>query len=338
MHKISLKFMTVEPTLYGLTQTQISLVVLVAQNSLLVLMMRYSRIGTELEQALYIASTAVFMAELLKIAACLAVLRYQQRSWAICARLIHEEIFMKSNETLKMLIPSALYALQNNLLYIALSNLEAATFQVTYQLKILSTAIFSVILLGKSLSGRQWFALILLMVGVTLVQSQSMSSPPMTETQNPWIGLCAVLTSCVSSGFAGCYFEKILKSSTTSMWVRNIQLGICGAAFSLVGVLGDWPLIQTGGLFQGYSCITWLVIINQALGGLLVSIVVKYADNILKGFATSVSIIVSSIISSYLFEFQPSIQFIIGAIAVILATYIYGVQVGVQARGLVKPN
>ena len=35
--------------------------------------------------------------------------------------------------------------------------------------------------------------------------------------------------------------------------------------------------------------------------------VVKYADNILKGFATSVSIVVSSLVSFYLLgDFQPT--------------------------------
>jgi len=46
---------------------------------------------------------------------------------------------------------------------------------------------------------------------------------------------------------------------------------------------------------------------SQAFGGLVVAAVVKYADNILKGFATSVSIIVSSLVSFYfLGDFQPS--------------------------------
>ncbi|ORX50851.1 nucleotide-sugar transporter, partial [Hesseltinella vesiculosa] len=199
---------------------------------------------------MYIASTAVFLAEVLKIVACLAVMRYEQASWGRFCSFVKREILFRPKETLKMLIPSGLYALQNNLLYVALSNLEAATFQVTYQMKILSTAIFSVVLLGRSLSRDKWVALVLLMIGVTLVQSQSMSSPnrsePQTITddakammdhQSPLIGLLAVITSCISSGFAGCYFEKILKTSDTSMWVRNIQLGISGAFFSLVGML-----------------------------------------------------------------------------------------------------
>lgn len=40
-----------------------------------------------------------------------------------------------------------------------------------------------------------------------------------------FVGVTAVLVACCSSGFAGVYFEKILKESKQSVWVRNIQLG-----------------------------------------------------------------------------------------------------------------
>lgn len=338
-----------QPVLFGLTRKQLSLIVLVVQNSTLVLMMRYSRIVQKPGQTMYIASTAVFLAEVLKIVACLIVMRHQQGTWDKFSAMVRKEILGRPGETLKMLIPSGLYALQNNLLYVALSNLEAATFQVTYQMKIMSTAVFSVVLLGKSLSRDKWLALLLLMIGVTLVQSQSMSSSSSATTasakdelllapQNPFIGFMAVITSCVSSGFAGCYFEKILKTSDTSMWVRNIQLGISGALFSLVGMLAyDMQPIMEGGLLQGYDWLTWVVVANQALGGLLVAIVVKYADNILKGFATSLSIIVSGVISIYLFSFQPSGVFIVGAMIVMASSYLYGVDFSKRFQGRIKP-
>ncbi|KAL0135299.1 nucleotide-sugar transporter-domain-containing protein [Mucor lusitanicus] len=321
-----------DPLYFGLNPKQLSLIILVVQNSMLVLLMRYSRTSTQPDQPIYIASTAVFMAELIKIATCLYMLYVQQeKSYRRCIHMLYLEICHKPQEIVKMLVPSGLYALQNNLLYIALSNLEAATFQVTYQLKILSTAAFSIWLLGRSLNREKWLALVLLMIGVTLVQTESVSSSSTTcanadsNSQRPLVGLLAVLTSCVSSGFAGCYFEKILKTSTTSMWIRNIQLGICGASFSFIGMMvSDFSAIRNQGMFQGYNALTWFVVVNQALGGLLVSLVVKYADNILKGFATSISIILSGIISFYLLDFQPSFLFITGTGVVIAATVLYG--------------
>jgi len=48
-------------------------------------------------------------------------------------RLLKEEIVNKPVETLKLAIPAGIYTLQNNLLYVALSNLDAATYQVAHE-------------------------------------------------------------------------------------------------------------------------------------------------------------------------------------------------------------
>lgn len=47
-------------------------------------------------------------------------------------------------------------------------------------------------------------------------------------------------------------------------------------------------------------------------------------DNILKGFATSISIILSSVASVFLFDFHISLMFLLGSSLVIYATYLYG--------------
>ncbi len=83
---------------------------------------------------------------------------------------LKREIIDKPYENLKLAIPSGLYTIQNNLLFVSLSNLDAATYQVTYQLKILTTALFSVLMLGKKLDPIKWVSLVLLMAGVSLVQ------------------------------------------------------------------------------------------------------------------------------------------------------------------------
>ena len=127
--------------------------------------------------------------------------------------------------------------------------------------------------------------------------------------------------------FIGVYFEKILKGSQTSLWLRNVQLGMYGTIIGIVGMqIKDGPKIAEKGFLFGYSRLVWSVVLMQAFGGLLVAVVVKYADNILKGFATSFSIVLSCIVSVYLFSFQLSVQFVVGALLVVSAIYLYGKQ------------
>ncbi|XP_062848971.1 solute carrier family 35 member A3b [Trichomycterus rosablanca] len=308
----------------------VSLGVLVLQTTSLVLTMRYSR-TLQADGPRYLASSAVLCAEVLKIFICTALVFSNNRfSVQSLNRVLKEEIVNKPLETMKLAIPSGIYTLQNNLLYLALSNLDAATYQVTYQLKILTTAMFSVAMLGKRLGVYQWFSLVLLIMGITLVQwpSKTHSDPERTEqfVGSQLVGVLAVITACFSSGFAGVYFEKILKETKQSVWIRNIQLGLFGFIFALMGVfVCDGEKVQESGIFQGFNGVTCVVIILQALGGLIVAAVIKYADNILKGFATSLSIIFSTFISYFwLQDFNPTSLFFMGAVLVIIATVIYG--------------
>uniref|UniRef100_A0A8B9PTT7 UDP-galactose translocator n=1 Tax=Apteryx owenii TaxID=8824 RepID=A0A8B9PTT7_APTOW len=119
----------------------------------------------------FLATTAVVMAEVLKGGACVLLLLLQHRgSVRQTAATLQAAVLGQPGDTLRLAVPSIIYTLQNNLQYVAISNLPAATFQVTYQLKILTTALFSVLLLGTSLSRLQWLSLALLFAGVALVQ------------------------------------------------------------------------------------------------------------------------------------------------------------------------
>ncbi|XP_015453236.1 UDP-galactose translocator [Pteropus alecto] len=281
----------------------ISLAVLVVQNASLILSIRYTR---TLPGDRFFATTAVVMAEVLKGLTCLLLLFAQKRgNVKHLVLFLHEAVLVQYVDTLKLAVPSLIYTLQNNLQYVAISNLPAATFQVTYQLKILTTAL-------------------------AIVQAQQAGGGgPRPLDQNPGVGLAAVVASCLSSGFAGVYFEKILKGSSGSVWLRNLQLGLFGTALGLVGLWWtEGTAVAHHGFFFGYTPAVWGVVLNQAFGGLLVAVVVKYADNILKGFATSLSIVLSTVASIRLFGFHVDPLFALGAGLVIGAVYLYSLPRG----------
>jgi hypothetical protein len=88
--------------------------------------MHYSRI---LSGPMYASSTAVASMEVLKFVTCVTVVSFQSGIGG-AYRSLRDEVIAQPGEILKMAVPSLLYTVQNNLLYYALSHLDAATFQV----------------------------------------------------------------------------------------------------------------------------------------------------------------------------------------------------------------
>jgi len=153
----------------------------------------------------------------------------------------------------------------------------------------------------------------------TQIPSQNTQHP-----QNRLYGVSAVFLASITSGYAGVYFEKILKSTKSSVWVRNIQMGSFGFLFAgIISLMGDFDDIWENGYFYGWTPNVFLLVCNHAIGGLIVAVVVKYADNILKAFASSISIILSSAFSVILFGFQLSWLFVLGTALVLISCYLY---------------
>jgi len=319
-----------------------SLVLLVAQLVGLVLLLRYSRTHSN-GSDLYLSSTAVFSMEVMKFITCNIVVFSQVGStpqgWVA---EMNTHIWNAPDQMLKMSVPSFLYVVQNNLLYLALTNLDAATYQVCYQLKILTTALFSVLMLQRQFSRKKWFALISLTVGVAIVQISGSAQSDTTEdstTQNRTLGLVAILFAACTSGFSGVFFEKMLKGSSTSLWMRNIQMGLPSIIIAFItAYVEDGAIIAEKGFFVGYSPVVWTVVVVQAIGGLIVAVVIKYADNVLKTFAASASIVISCGLSAIFFNFRPNLAFLCGACFVVISTVLYSQPDKIPRRRLKKKS
>jgi len=307
------------PTLCGVPLKYLSLGVLAGQNAAAILMMRYTRtIPTE---KLYLTSSAVIMGEFVKFFVSLCIVFYTEGNLSV--------LFADRRELLLTGVPSAIYLVQNNLQYLAVSRLHAAVYQVTYQVKILSTALLAVVILNKKISGVQWFALFVLTGGVILVQVSQFKPEQGDMLADPTnqmdMGIVFTLLATLCSGAAGVFFQKILKDAKLSIWTRNAQMAMYSMLIGLFYQLtdGSIEIVLEKGFFYGFTPLTVVNILVQSLGGIIVAVVIKYADVILKNFATSMSVIISSFVSAFYMDFELSLTFFAGVFLVQSAVFIY---------------
>ncbi|XP_031692900.1 CMP-sialic acid transporter isoform X1 [Oncorhynchus kisutch] len=285
--------------------------------------LRYTR--TISSTAMYFSTTAVCVTEVIKLFLSLGMLTKEAGSFGRLKASIVEHVFQCPKELLKLSVPSVVYAIQNNMAFIALSNLDAAVYQVTYQLKIPCTALCMVLMLNRSLSRLQWLSVCMLCGGVALVQWKPAEATKVQVEQNPFWGFMAIAIAVFCSGFAGVYFEKVLKSSDTSLWVRNIQMYLSGIVVTLAVVyMTEGTQVIQKGFFYGYTPWVCFAVFLASVGGLYTSVVVKYTDNIMKGFSAAAAIVLSTVASVALFGLQITVNFASGAMLVCISIYLYG--------------
>lgn len=70
------------------------------------------------------------MSELVKLVTCLVIVYVQSGGVIPLLETLHSIIIKQPVDTLKICVPSLVYIIQNNLLYVSASHLDAATYQV----------------------------------------------------------------------------------------------------------------------------------------------------------------------------------------------------------------
>jgi UDP-sugar transporter A1/2/3 len=219
-----------------------------------------------------------------------------------------------------------LYTCQNNLLFYTLKHVDAATFQLVGNLKIPLSAFLLHIFLGKKFSTQQNIALVLLVIGAGLSQlnGQSLESGQFLTTSAVGAIFMAIMVG-ISSG-AGVFNEVLLKQgSLGSMHWQNIQLYVFGCVFSYLKMeldLNNRPTSMSA-MFAGYNIYTWLSIVNMAFLGIVTSAVLKYADNVLRAFASASSVLLATLMSWQLLGTDISYIFLAGAVVMSLSIMIY---------------
>merc|ERR1719265_1425113 len=228
--------------------------------------------------------------------------------------------------SLKMAVPAVVYLLMNILSFVALGRIDAATFSIVSQLKVLTTASFSVALLGRSLHPRKWRALFSLTLGVILISAETKpkASAAGGALGGEWaVGMGAVLLEVLLSGFGSVYFERVLNAvtqeETYSVWDRNFQLACWSILIYAPLALRDNPAHP----LAGWSWVAGACAAVGALGGVLVALSLKYADSVTKTIATTGAIVLSTLLNASFLDGPFSLSIIVGTLIVVVSVVSY---------------
>nr|POE69370.1 cmp-sialic acid transporter 2 [Quercus suber]POF21657.1 cmp-sialic acid transporter 2 [Quercus suber] len=255
----------------------------------------------------YSVTTSNFMVEALKCGLSLLALARIWRSEGVTE---DNRLSTTLDEVIVYPIPALLYLVKNLLQYYILEHVDAPGYQILKNLNIISTGVLYRIILKKNSDD---------------------------VFQTPVQGWVMAIVMALLSGFAGVYTEAIMKKRPSrNINVQNFWLYVFGMVFNAVAIVTqDFDAVMNKGFFYGYSFITVLMILNHALSGLAVSMVMKYADNIVKVnygnmtldlvYATSVAMLFTAFVSFYLFGFNLSLAFILGTIVVMVSVYLHAV-------------
>lgn len=276
----------------------------------------------------YNANVAVMSTEFLKVLIAAALLKKESDGTEQRPKTTFD-----AATVLRFAVPALLYMCGNNLVYAALKHLDAPTFQVMGNLKIVVVAVVQRIALRSQKMMVQWLGVVALMLGMLIIgvgkasENGPKDASPSIEGEPGDLYLGAIFMLCVAmaSALAGVYTEFLLKSLDLSVNFQNILLYTWGIVFCLVANASgavDQGTVD-GGLFAGFDHRTWMVVIINSCLGQVVSRVMKYADNVTKIFSASAGVIITMVVSVYLFDFPVTMLFSLGTAIVVLACTLF---------------
>ncbi|CAH8657519.1 unnamed protein product [Dicrocoelium dendriticum] len=234
-------------------------------------------------------------------------------------------------------VPAVLYAVNNNLgMYLQLE-MDPATYQVLGNFKILSTATLFRLIIKRPISTIQWFSLLLLLIAgfahsyANLFTKNSFVSSTFVDVVHTMhittLGIILISIYCTISGLSGVYTEYVMKQrAQMNIHLQNALLYIFGVLVNTVMYFYDVHRAYESdfwNLTKGFSIWTWLLIVTQAICGIFMGFVMKFATNITRLFIISSAMIVTTFMAMLVFGLRLDALYIVSFLLVTLALYLY---------------
>ena len=236
--------------------------------------------------------------------------------WAALRGLVSDQLLAHTGGL------ALLYCFNNQLAFSLFRWADAATVTLIKSASSIVSALLLWVLLSRPIAPLQWHAITLQVLGLFIVQYDSCKGSALLSIP---VYLALFGSLFISSG-AGVWNEHVLKTFGISMHVQNICLYSFGVLFNLLVFVfleqhGGRGLL--GSYFHGYNPAAVGVILCQAVLGLVVTAVLKYADTVIRSFATACSISVLYAVNITFLGWSANLTYIAGCFVVFISTYLY---------------
>ena len=137
-------------------------------------------------------------------------------------------------------------------------------------------------------------------------------------------GIGLVLFTSAVSGLGGVFNEWLIKyqDPEAPLMFKNLMIYLVGSLMCFWSWKPRAPI--------GDPLVFGILVGVQAAAGLCVSLVLKYCDNVIKGFSTSAAVLLATLCAAAFFGFVLHGPFAAGVLIVSLAFYLYFVQPSVK--------
>ena len=184
----------------------------------------------------------------------------------------------------------------------------------------LFAALFCWLIMGRKQSRAQIFALFLLLLSALVIEKNvtldtflggdaadtTAASESLTalEPRHFTHGVVPILVASGISGLAGAITQKNLQGGGESGGKNAVLFSaeLCVASLIMLGgsltVNSDGQCIEEKGFFADWTPLTFIPIVTNALGGIFVGLVTKYAGSVRKGFALIFGLMMSGFIQA----------------------------------------
>jgi len=233
-------------------------------------------------------------------------------------------------------IPAALYSVQNIFALQAYQTLDTLTFNVLNQTKTLSAALCCYLVMDRKQSYVQIISLFILLLSALIMEKIipldffSQVHPlelPELESRHWTHGVAPILLASFISGLSGALSQKNLQAQGGGRNSYLFSMELCAASVIIILcsllMSPDGKTIARDGFWNGWTSTTWIPILTNSVGGIVVGLVTKYAGSVRKGFALIFGMFLSGIVQTLITDEGVSIEQKVGGFLAALSLWMH---------------